>query len=90
MSLEVTMSNPVATDTFDKVKAIIVEKLCIEEESKVAMETTFEELGADSLGVVELVMAFEETFGITISDEDAEGIKTVGEAVTFIERATGG
>jgi len=83
------MSNLVATETFDKIKAIVVDKLGVDE-GRVASETTFEELEADSLDLVELVMAFEETFGIEISDEDAEGIKTVADAVVYVERVTGG
>ena len=82
------MSNLVATETFGKIKAIIVDKLGVDE-GQVAPETTFEELGADSLDLVELVMAFEETFGVEISDDDAEGIKTVTDAVAYIERVAG-
>lgn len=70
---------------FDKVKAIIVEQLSVEEE-EVNMESTFvDDLGADSLDIVELVMAFEEEFDMEIPDEDAEKIKTVGDAVKYIE-----
>ena len=70
---------------FDKVKAIIVEQLSVEEE-EVTMESTFvDDLGADSLDIVELVMAFEEEFDIEIPDEDAEKIKNVGDAVKYIE-----
>ena len=67
-----------------KVKDIIVQQLGVESE-KVKLEASFvEDLGADSLDTVELVMAFEEEFGIEIPDEDAEKIKTVGEAVNYI------
>ncbi len=73
------------SSVFDKVKAIIIEQLSVEEE-EVTMEATFvDELGADSLDIVELVMAFEEEFDIEIPDEDAEKIKTVGDAVKYIE-----
>ncbi len=70
---------------FDKVKAIIVEQLGVEE-SEVTKEAHFiDDLGADSLDTVELVMALEEEFGIEISDEDAEKIQTVGDAIKYIE-----
>ncbi|PKM82604.1 MAG: acyl carrier protein [Firmicutes bacterium HGW-Firmicutes-14] len=73
------------SSTFDKVKGIIVEQLSAEEE-EVTMESTFiDDLGADSLDIVELVMAFEEEFDIEIPDEDAEKIRTVGDAVKYIE-----
>lgn len=71
-------------ETFERVKEIIVEVLAVEPE-KVTKEARFrEDLGADSLDLVELVMAFEEEFGGTISDEEAQEIKTVGDAVRFI------
>jgi acyl carrier protein len=70
---------------FERVKKIIVEQLGVEE-SKVVMGANFrEDLGADSLDLVELIMAFEEEFGGEISDEEAQGIKTVGEAVKYLE-----
>ena len=70
---------------FDKVKAIIVEQLGVDE-SEVTPEAHFiDDLGADSLDTVELVMALEEEFGIEISDEDAEKIQTVGDALKYIE-----
>ena len=69
----------------EDVKKIVVEHLGIEE-SKVTEESSFiDDLGADSLDTVELVMAFEEEFGSEISDSDAEKILTVGDAVKFIE-----
>lgn len=69
----------------DKVKAIIVEQLGVEEED-VKMESSFvDDLGADSLDIVELVMALEEEFELEIPDEDAEKIRTVGEAVKYIQ-----
>lgn len=71
-------------DVFDQVKAIIVDLLGVEEK-KITMEARFrEELEADSLDLVELVMAFEEKFGGEISDEDAQKIKTVGDAVNYL------
>ena len=73
------------SDTFDQVKAVIVELLSIDEK-KVTPEARFrEDLEADSLDLVELIMAFEETFGGEISDEDAQKINTVGEVVQYIE-----
>ena len=69
----------------DQVKKIVVDHLGIDE-SKVIPEAKFiDDLGADSLDTVELVMAFEEEFGSEISDSDAEKILTVGDAVKFIE-----
>ena len=71
---------------FERVKAIIVEQLGVDED-KVTMEARFrEELEADSLDLVELIMAFEEEFGGEISDEQAQGITTVGEAVSYLEQ----
>ncbi len=71
--------------TFDEVKAIIVELLGADEE-KITMDARFrEDLEADSLDLVELIMAFEDKFGAEISDEDAQNIKTVGEAVRYID-----
>jgi len=72
--------------TADKVKAIIVEQLGVEE-SEVTNSASFtDDLGADSLDIVELVMAFEEEFGIEIPDEEAEKISTVNEAVSYIDK----
>ena len=72
-------------DIKNKIKKIVADHLGIEEE-KVTDEASFiDDLGADSLDTVELVMAFEEEFGSEISDSDAEKILTVGDAVKFIE-----
>lgn len=72
--------------TFDKVKSIVVEQLGVEE-ADVTIESTFiDDLGADSLDIVELIMAFEEEFSVEIPDEIAEKIKTVKDAVTYIEQ----
>jgi len=73
------------SDIFDRVKKIIVDRLGVDE-SKIALEASFkEDLGADSLDVVELVMELEDEFDMEISDEDAEKISTVGEVVKYIE-----
>lgn len=69
----------------DKVKSIIVEQLGVVEEEVTADASFVEDLGADSLDVVELVMAFEEEFGIEIPDEEAEKITRVKEAIEYIE-----
>jgi acyl carrier protein len=70
---------------FERVKKIIVDQLGVDA-AKITAEARFrEDLGADSLDLVELIMAFEEEFGGTISDEEAQAIKTVGEAVTYLE-----
>jgi acyl carrier protein len=72
-------------DTFGEIKALIVDLLGVDE-SKVTMDARFrEELEADSLDLVELIMAFEDKFGSEISDEDAQKITTVGEAVKYID-----
>jgi len=71
--------------TLDKVKDVIMEKLGVED-SKINMEASFvDDLGADSLDTVELIMEFEEEFGIEIPDEDAEKMTTVGAAVEYID-----
>ena len=69
----------------DKVKEIIIEQLGVEEDDVTPAAKFIEDLGADSLDTVELVMAFEEEFGIEIPDEDAEKITRVKEAVEYIE-----
>ena len=74
-----------AQDVSGKVKKMVVDHLGVDE-SKVTDEANFnDELGADSLDTVELVMAFEEEFGSEISDTEAEKILTVGDAIKFIE-----
>jgi acyl carrier protein len=70
----------------DRVKAIIVEQLGVDAEEVTPEASFVEDLGADSLDTVELIMAFEEEFGIEISDEDAEKIKRVKDATDYIEK----
>ena len=73
-------------EVFERVKEVLVEQLGVDED-EVTLEASFtEDLGADSLDIVELVMAFEEEFGIEIPDEDAEKITRVKEAVDYIEK----
>lgn len=73
------------SDTFERVKKVVVEQLSVEE-AEVTEEANFTaDLGADSLDTVELVMAFEEEFGIEIPDEEAEKIATVKDAIDYIE-----
>lgn len=69
---------------FEKVRSIIVEQLGVEE-GDVKLETSFEALNADSLDIVELIMALEETFDMEIPDEDAEKIQNVSAAVEYIK-----
>ena len=73
-------------DAFERVKKIVVDLLGVEPD-KVTPDARFrEDLGADSLDLVELIMEFEEKFGGTISDEDAQQIRTVGQAVDYVEK----
>ena len=75
------------SDTADRVAKIVVEHLGVEAD-KVTQDASFiDDLGADSLDIVELVMAFEEEFGVEIPDDAADSILTVGDAVKFIEKA---
>ena len=77
------------SDTPDRVKKIVVEHLGVEED-KVTPDASFiDDLGADSLDIVELVMAFEEEFGVEIPDDAAEKISTVGDANRYIEEHKG-
>lgn len=74
------------SDVANRVKEIIAEQLMVDLEEITEESTFVDDLGADSLDRVELIMEFEEEFGIEISDEDAEGIHTVGDAIAYIER----
>ena len=69
----------------DKVKKIVVENLSVSEDQVTPEARFVEDLGADSLDLVELVMAFEEEFGAEIPDEDAEKLTSVGDAIKYIE-----
>lgn len=73
----------------DKVKSIIVDQLGVKAEEVNATASFIDDLGADSLDTVELVMALEEEFGIEIPDEDAEKMTTVGEAIKYIDEKGG-
>ena len=74
-------------NTFDKVKAIVVEQLGVDE-AEVTIDSTFiDDLGADSLDIVELIMAFEVEFNVEIPDDVAEKIKTVKDTVEYIDSA---
>ena len=75
------------SDTLEKVQAIVVEHLGVEADKVTASASFIEALGADSLDTVELVMAFEEEFGIEIPDDAAETILSVGDAINFIDSA---
>jgi acyl carrier protein len=72
-------------DIFSKVKDIVVEQLGVDEEEVTEQASFVDDLGADSLDIVELVMALEEEFDLEIPDEDAEKIATVGDAVNYIK-----
>lgn len=73
----------------EKVKKIVVEKLGVEEKDVVPEARFVDDLGADSLDIVELIMEFEKEFNITIPDEDAEKIQTVGEAIEYLKKKVG-
>ena len=74
------------SEHYEKIKEIVIDKLGVEE-SKITMEAKFiDDLGADSLDTVELIMQFEEDFNIEISDDDAEEIRSIGQAVEYITK----
>ncbi len=75
-----------AASVDEKVKQIIVEQLGVDESEVTATASFVDDLGADSLDTVELVMAFEEGFGLEIPDEDAEKIQTVADAIAYIQK----
>lgn len=72
-------------DTFERVKELVVEQLGVDADEVTPEASFVDDLGADSLDIVELVMAFEEEFDIEIPDEDAEKIQSVGDAVKYIK-----
>ena len=74
-----------AEDTFERVKKIIIDQLGAEGDKVISNARFREDLEADSLDLVELIMAFEEEFGGEISDDEAQKITTVGEAVTYLD-----
>ena len=75
-----------ASSVEDKVKQIIVEQLGVDESEVTPTASFIDDLGADSLDIVELVMAMEEEFDLEIPDEDAEKLRTVGDVVGFLEK----
>jgi len=77
------------SDVADRVKKIVVERLSVEEDKVIEAASFVDDLGADSLDTVELVMAFEEEFNLEIPDDAAEKIGTVGDAVKHISEAVG-
>ena len=72
----------------EKLKAIVIEQLSVGEQEVVNEASFLDDLGADSLDVVELVMAIEEEYGIEIPDDDAEKLQTVQDAITYVEERT--
>lgn len=74
------------SDTEERVKKIVVEHLGVEDDKVVSNASFIDDLGADSLDTVELVMAFEEEFGVEIPDDAAETIQTVKDAVTYLDK----
>ena len=86
--MNAALKGGVCVSTFDRVKKIVKEQLGVEED-EIQMSSTFvDDLGADSLDIVELIMAFEEEFNIEIPDEKAEKIKTVEDVVKYIDGET--
>lgn len=74
---------------FEKVRTLIAEQFGVEE-NKITPETTFtEDLSADSLDIVELIMTLEQTFNVSVNDEEVENVKTVGDVVSHIEKLIG-
>jgi acyl carrier protein len=76
------------SDVADRIKKIVIEHLDVDAEKVTEKASFIDDLGADSLDNVELVMAFEEEFGVEIPDDAAETIQTVGDAISFVEKAS--
>ena len=75
---------------FDKIKALIVEQFMVNDPDTITMQTSFvDDLEADSLDIVELIMAVEEEFGVAIDDQDVDGVKTIGDVVNYITEKQG-
>ncbi len=75
------------SDVAERIKKIVIEHLDVEADKVTEKASFIDDLGADSLDNVELVMAFEEEFGVEIPDDAAETIQTVGDAISFVEKA---
>ncbi len=71
---------------FEKIKAIVIDQLNISDEDMVTMDTTLEDLGADSLDMVEVIMAIEDEFDVQIKDEDLENLKSVKDLIDYISK----
>lgn len=71
---------------FEKVKAIIMDQLSINDADMITMDTTLEDLGADSLDMVEVIMAIEDEFDVQIKDEDLESLKSVSDLIDYISK----
>ncbi len=89
LNLLIKNSKIMSQETANRVKAIIVDKLGVDENEVKETANFTQDLGADSLDTVELIMEFEKEFGITIPDDKAQSIATVGDAIAFIEAAEG-
>jgi acyl carrier protein len=73
------------SDTFEAIKKVVMEQLTVDESAITESASFIDDLGADSLDIVEIVMGLEDEFGFDIPDEDAEKLKTIGEAIKYIE-----